>query len=143
MQITIVQVGFRGFRGLLILFLASISGAGAVGAVGVWARTLSIQVRMKSWKRSLFDVGAGASSRPGDNLRPRGIRLRVECLKASLPWQARGIVKSRKRRAESGERSGERRQREKGTIFLAFQINWLNRWVRAFRILKAGQLVNY
>ncbi len=83
---------------------------------------------MNFWKRS-FDgaagAGAGAGTGPG-----AGDPM------AGLPRRTRGIV--------AGEgRSGERRQKKRGRIFLAFQTDWLNRWVRDFRIVKAGQLVNY
>ncbi len=78
---------------------------------------------MNSWKRSL---GGTTGARAGAGTGPR-----VGTLMAGLPQQTGGIV-------ESGEQRAERR-----VTSLTFQMGWLNRWVRAFKIVKAGKLVNY
>ncbi len=68
---------------------------------------------MNSWKRSFggaIEVGAGA-----------GPRSEAGGLMAGLQQQTGGIIIGEKR-------SGERRQRKRGKIFLAFQTGWLNRW---------------
>ncbi len=119
-------------RDLLVSSLAS--AAGAAGVAEAWSRTISIHVRINSWKR-LFDgaieVGAGAGMGPGVGASgPRAGRLM-----AGFPQRAGGIV-------ESGERSKEQRV-ERRVTSLAFQMGWLNRWVRAFRIVTGGHLVNY
>ncbi len=118
-QIIIVQFGFRGFKGLSVLSLASTSGAEAVVAAGAWARTLLIQVRMNSWKRSLFSVGAGVGSKPGDGLRPRSARLGVGRLKAGLSRWVRGIVGSGERKAESGAETESRYKDKEGRSSLS------------------------
>ncbi len=75
-------------------------------------------------------------SEPGNGLGPRNAGLGAKCLRAGLLRRVGGI-------AERQGRSGEPRRRKRGMIFHAFQTGWLNRWVRALRIVKIGQLVNY
>ncbi len=87
-----------------VLFLASTSGAAAARAIGAWVRTLSIQVCMNSWKRSLFGAkvgaGVGAGIRPG----ARASGPKVGGLMAGFSRQAGGIVESRKRRRSEEQR---------------------------------------
>ena len=83
-------MGFQGLRGLSKSSLASTDTSGAVGD---WFWTLSIQVHMNSWKKTLFGRAGrtdGAGLRPG-NERPRDSKLGVGFLDL-LQW-AGSIVK--------------------------------------------------
>ncbi len=86
-------------RGLLVSSFASATGAAkTVGAAGAWSLTFSIQVRINSWKKSLFGVGVGIGADSG---------LGAGALMAGLPRQTRGIV-------ERWRWSGERRRSREG-----------------------------
>ncbi len=89
-------------RGLSVSSLTSAGGtAGAAGAAGAWSLTFLIQVRMNSWKRSLFGIGTGAGAGSGlGDAGPYAGRL-----KASLSRRVEGIAGSGE---WSEERSGER-----------------------------------
>ncbi len=104
------------------MFLAFTSEARAAGAARALA--LSIKIYMNSWKKLLFGgaIGAGASASTG---------LGAGGLMAGLSRRMGDIVERRRR-------SREWRQKKRGKIFFAFQTGWLNHWVRAFRIVKAG-----
>ncbi len=82
-------------KGLSVSSLASAGGAAGVAmAAGAWSRTLSIQVRMNSWKRSF---GAGAGAGPGAGASgPRAGRLMAGFLR-----RAGGILESGERKVTS------------------------------------------
>ncbi len=89
-------------RGLSVSSLASAArAAGATRVGGAWSLTFSIQVRMNSWKRSLFGarIGERAGSGPGD-AGPRAGRLM-----AGFPRRAGGIVESGKQRVGTKRRT--------------------------------------
>ncbi len=72
--------------------------AGAAEVAGAWSLTVLIQVRINSWKRSLFGAGAGVGVGSG----PRDTKPCMGRLRAGLPQRAGGIVKSRaEQRAET------------------------------------------
>ncbi len=83
-------------RSLSVSSFASAAGtAGAAGAAGAWSLTLLIQIRMNSWKKSLFDAGARAGADSG----PRDAGPGAGRLMASLLRRVEGIVESGERRA--------------------------------------------
>ncbi len=94
------MLGFRDFRDLLVLSLVSTFRAETAGATGAWAQTFLIQVRINSWKKSLFGAGAGVGLGSEDGLKPGGSGLKVERVKAGLPWWAKGIVERREQSRE-------------------------------------------
>ena len=68
------------------------------GAVEAWSRTLSIQVHINSWKKSLFGIvgGANGADRAGlelENMRLGDVEPGTEFL--DLPQQTGGIVERR------------------------------------------------
>ncbi len=78
-------------KGLLTSSLAS-----AARTTGAWSLTFLIQVRINSWKRSLFGIGAGVGARASG--------VGAGHLRAGLPQRARGMVESG---AESGDEEKE------------------------------------
>ncbi len=113
-------------KGLSVLSLAS--AAGVTGAAGASSRTLSIQVRMNSWKRSFggaTGAGAGAGTGPG----------------AGRPNGRSSMTNGRHRNGGKVQRKAETKKKREDLPCL---LNGLAEPLgRAFRIVKAGQLVNY